>query len=221
MDKSEFSITLSFPKKPETPSEIVQAIERLIKSFEDPPLPKFNPKDFSDLTQHTNHVFFTDSDQTEIQNQIKISLMKSILEKQPNFNGFQLSSCAHTESNLFKNMFPVQFSSIHSADLLQYCKSGIIQSNGKGFLAMINMRIPNDITHKLLAFDQTNFITFQGFDPQCYDLLVQSTKKWCLYVPVSYPFILNFIPNYADLKKKATDAGFTHIVLTNQQTYFF
>ena len=216
-----FCVTLNFPKKPETPSEIVDAIERLIKSFADSPLPKFNTDDFSDLTQHTNHVFFTHNNQTEIENQIKNSLMKSILKKQPNFSGFQLFCFAHSEENLFKNMFPVKFTSLDSNDLLQYCQFGIIQSNGKGFLSMIDEKNSDKIIYKILTLNQTNIITFQGFDPNCYDLLIQSSKKWCLYIPTSYPYILNFIPNYADLKKQATDVGYTHIVLTNQQTYFF
>lgn len=222
---SGFRITLSLPKKPETPSEINEAIGMLMKSIIDKPtdpIAQFDFNQFADLTKPCNHVLYSDvvSGTPKSVEMIVSTLLKAIKTKQENYLGFQFSRNAHEKSNPYFDLIPYHFNILHGADMIQCCESAIKHTNGKGCLAFFD-KVPYDVLLPFFKMKSTNIFVMDGFGEKFYDAVRSEQKDWCVYVPATYTFILHFIPDYSKLQKIALNGKFTYIVLTNKGTYFF
>lgn len=225
--RSGFIVTLSFPKRPETPSEINEAIGMLMKSIIDKPstdeLPqKFDLNQFADLSKPCNHVFYSDvvSGTPKSVEMIVSTLLKAIKTKQENYLGFQFSRNAHEKSNPYFDLIPYHFNILNGADMTHCCESAIKHTNGKGFMAFFD-KVQYDLLLPFFKMNSTNVFVMDGFAEKFYDAVRSEQKDWCVYVPATYSFILYFIPDHSTLQKMALDNKYTYIVLTNKGTYFF
>lgn len=228
-NNSSFCITLSFPKKPETPLEIHEAISSLMSAIIKPvtTFNKFNADDdgiiFVPSTKHCNYVIFGDSNSevvVESKTKLERCLMSSLKKYQPNIKGFLLSSRVDKRETPFDNFVENTFKYLHESDFLNFCQQGIKMCNQNGFFAALDCVDP-DVVKKAMNFDQSNLISFDGFSPLVYDTAIKSYKDYCICIPATLRFAVNYIPNYNELKKKCIECGCSYVIYTRIDTYFF